>query len=53
MLRARNLIRQPVTPPAKESEEPLTKGFSRLSPLALRMLVSPPANRPMRPLNMR
>ena len=39
VLRARNLIRQPVSTPAKVREEPLTKGFSRLSPLALRMLV--------------
>jgi hypothetical protein len=42
VLRARNLIRQPVSTPTKVREEPQTKGFSRLSPLALRMLVRRP-----------
>eukprot|EP00240_Pyramimonas_obovata_P013235 CAMPEP_0118922940 /NCGR_PEP_ID=MMETSP1169-20130426/1669_1 /TAXON_ID=36882 /ORGANISM="Pyramimonas obovata, Strain CCMP722" /LENGTH=242 /DNA_ID=CAMNT_0006863869 /DNA_START=316 /DNA_END=1041 /DNA_ORIENTATION=+ len=41
VLRAKNIIGQP-TPPKNTVAEPVCKGFARLSPLALRMLVKAP-----------
>lgn len=40
VLRARNLLSQPPLPPAKPAADVPIKGFSRISALALRMLVS-------------
>eukprot|EP00242_Pyramimonas_sp_CCMP2087_P007674 CAMPEP_0198218676 /NCGR_PEP_ID=MMETSP1445-20131203/70609_1 /TAXON_ID=36898 /ORGANISM="Pyramimonas sp., Strain CCMP2087" /LENGTH=157 /DNA_ID=CAMNT_0043895827 /DNA_START=283 /DNA_END=753 /DNA_ORIENTATION=- len=42
VLRAKNMIGQPTPPINNVAEIPTKKGFARLSPLALRMLVKPP-----------
>lgn len=39
VLRAKNILRQPPSPAEPPAADPPAKGFARLSPIALRMLV--------------